>query len=183
MDEQQVRAMPEAERSAWQQQFQTYQNDLAARLEAAQSRAQQAEREAVLAREETARAQSLLREAVVGRPAGARVDADDLAELRSVVDVRILEKLQSFDGSDSKWENWLIGFEATAGLIGLDEIMAVASAPGTSYLDCRLENLGGDDVRVKAKALWYILIQHCQGKPPAAYRNAFRHIDRRCRTR
>ena len=58
----------------------------------------------------------------------------------------------------------MTGFEASTGLIGLNTVMDVASQPGITAQECLLNALGGDDVRLKAKALWYLLTQACRGK-------------------
>ena len=55
-------------------------------------------------------------------------------------------------------------FDALTGLIGLDEIMSIGSQKTTSVADCMLSALGGDDVRLKAKALLHLLTPACRDK-------------------
>ena len=50
--------------------------------------------------------------------------------------------------------------------------MSIATDSATALDDCLLANLGGDDNRLKAKALWYILLNCCQGKAKSIVRTA-----------
>ena len=152
-----------AERAQMQQQVA---ETVAAQIEASQTRAMLAEQEARFARDEQVRATQLLQAAVTNMGTSRPVSSatDEMVELRSVIDVKMLDRLESFDGQDAHWENWLTGFEALTGLIGLNTVMDVASQPGITAQECLLNALGGDDVRLKAKALWYLLTQACRGK-------------------
>ena len=94
----------------------------------------------------------------------ARLPSELQVELKPILDVKILEKLEMFNGRSECWESWLTGFESLAGLIGLDNLMAISVQPGLSWSETALSQLGGDDVRLKAKALWYLLTQACKGK-------------------
>ena len=51
------------------------------------------------------------REARAARDSGS----SELMELKCVVDVKLVERLEVFDGQASRWESWLIGFEAPTG--------------------------------------------------------------------
>jgi hypothetical protein len=175
MNQQQVEEIVAKQNQQWEQrlaaeraQMQKEMADtVAAQIEASQTRAMLAEQEARFAREEQIRATQLLQAAVTNmggtRPASSSA-TDEMVELRSVIDVKMLDRLESFDGQDAHWENWLTGFEALTGLIGLNTVMVVASQPGITAQECLLNALGGDDVRLKAKALWYLLTQACRGK-------------------
>ena len=148
MNEEQVRNLLE---TRLQQERATMQSQ----LEALSLRAQLAEREAAVAKE-------MLTTVSVGRQSAARTD--EMAQLRSIVDVKLLEKLEVFSGADTAWDSWLTGFEALTGLIGLDEVMSIASSGYVSLEGCRLTALGADDARLKAKALRHLLTQACRGK-------------------
>ena len=130
--------------------------EFAQQMQEMQMRTTLAEREAATSRE-------LLTTMAAARPTGAHF-SDDLRELKSVIDIKLLEKLEVFSGNDAHWESWLAGFEALTGLIGLDEIMTIGSQRTITAAECALNALGGDDVRLKAKALWYLLTSACRGK-------------------
>ncbi len=95
--------------------------------------------------------------ASMSRPAAPPNGTEAKRELRSVIDIKMLEKLEVFNGEDARWEVWLTGFESLTGLVGLEDVMATAIQPGVQMQDCLLGQLGGDDVKRKAKALWYLL--------------------------
>ena len=42
--------------------------------------------------------------------------------------------------------------------------MGTAASSSVTFQDCALSSLGGEDIRLKAKALWYLLTQACRGK-------------------
>ena len=93
----------------------------------------------------------------MSRPAAPPNGTEAKRELRSVIDIKMLEKLEVFNGEEARWEVWLTGFESLTGLVGLEDVMATAIQPGVQMQDCLLGQLGGDDVKRKAKALWYLL--------------------------
>ena len=175
MNEAQVREMMQQQQVQLEQRLQSERADMqaqvaaqvASQIEAAQTRAMLAEQEARLVREEQARVQHLLEAAVTARGnsgGGPLHTTEEMSELRSVVDVRMLDKLEHFDGQDAHWESWLTGFEALTGLIGLNELMEISGQTSVTMADTQLAQLGGDEVRLKAKALWYLLTQACRGK-------------------
>ena len=47
----------------------------------------------------------------------------DLSELRSIVDTRVMEKIPIFDGNEAHIAEWRFTFEATYGLLGLEEVL------------------------------------------------------------
>ena len=142
-------------------------------VQMANDRASQAERAADLARQmlEAAAAQAMASATAQQQTASsssnfqqARLPSELQVELKPILDVKILEKLEMFNVRSECWESWLTGFESLAGLIGLDNLMAISVQPGLSWSETALSQLGGDDVRLKAKALWYLLTQACKGK-------------------
>ena len=150
MDEASVRALLQNERQAFQTQ-------VTGMLEEANQRAQRAEQDAANARD-------LLRTAMTMTERPTRAPStEEKRELGSIIDVRILERLEPFDGQDTHWESWYTGFEALTGLIGLDLIMS-ASSGRITVAECSLAQLPDDETRIQAKALWYILTQACKGK-------------------
>ena len=50
----------------------------------------------------------------------------DLSELRSIVDTRVMEKIPIFDGNEAHFAEWRFTFEATCGLLGLEEVLRQA---------------------------------------------------------
>ena len=47
----------------------------------------------------------------------------DLSELRSMVETRVMEKIPVFDGNEAHFAEWRFTFEATCGLLGLEEVL------------------------------------------------------------
>ena len=90
--------------------------------------------------------------------------SQDRDELKSIIDLRLIEKLETFSGKDENWMEWYSGFEATTGLVGLEELMSVAAAPETTDKDCSLNYLAQADMLIQAKALWYVLMITTRGK-------------------
>ena len=158
MDEASVRALLQNERQAFQTQ-------VTGMLEEANQRAQRAEQDAANARD-------LLRTAMTMTERPTRAPStEEKRELGSIIDVRILEGLEPFDGQDTHWESWYTGFEALTGLIGLDLIMS-ASSGRITVAECSLAQLPDDETRIQAKALWYILTQACKGKARSLVKKA-----------
>ena len=79
---------------------------------------------AALAEQDARTTRELFAATIAARQPSAH--SEELRELKSVVDVKLLEKLEVFDGQDSRWESWLTGFEALTGLISLDDVMTTA---------------------------------------------------------
>ena len=50
----------------------------------------------------------------------------DLSELRSIVDTRVMEKIPIFDVKETHFAEWRFTFEATCGLLGLEEVLRQA---------------------------------------------------------
>ena len=99
--------------------------------------------------------------------------SDEQDQLRSTIDTRVLEKVQSFDGTDAKFTEWRFSFEASCCLLGLENAMMVASShadeEGIQLVDM------SDDVRIRSKALYYLLVSVCKGKAQVLIRGAERH--------
>ena len=141
MNEEAVRGLLAQQQAAAEQRFQEQmrgiqdqqaqmQVQLQGQLMEAQTRAAVAERDAMT-----------LREVMVQRQSAPLHQTDDERELKSVIDIKILEKLEVFNGDDTRWESWLTGFEALTGLVGMDDLMVTSAQPGVTLLDCQLAQL------------------------------------------
>ena len=65
-----------------------------------------------------------------------------------------------FDGTDEKWADWSLQFEAYATRRGFGEHMTEAAQRRTTI---RLEELD-EQARVVSKRLWHYLLTYCDGK-------------------
>ena len=77
-----------------------------------------------------------------------------------VVDVRTDMRLQRFDGTDEKWGDWSLRFEAYTALLGLEELMTEAAQRRDPLLDTDL----GDRAKAASLRLWHLLVTWCDGK-------------------
>ena len=93
----------------------------------------------------------------------ARQQSAERRQISSVLDPKCLESIKTFSGKDEDYPEWEVKLKSTTTLLGLDGEMAVAIAEPTKD-SVMLEALPADEVRNKAKALYHILIQSCQGK-------------------
>lgn len=84
-------------------------------------------------------------------------------QIRSVVDPKILERLRDFSGRDEDFPEWSTKLQGLASLFGLDEVMRIAiNEPDESVV--RGAQDIDDEVRAKSRALYFMLLQACQGK-------------------
>ena len=167
-----------------QEQVVQLQNAMQASLAEAQNRVQIAEaamqQQAAEAQARVIAAESLAQQVLqqlagfadMATSRGDRMEPDGLAELRSIIDIRTLEKMEHFSGKNIDFEEWVSTFEAQCGLIGLEELMVTATSPETTEDDCALSSLGGDEIRIRAKAFWYLLMQLCKGKARSIVKKA-----------
>ncbi|CAK0836065.1 unnamed protein product [Prorocentrum cordatum] len=77
-----------------------------------------------------------------------------------VVDVRTDMRLQRFDGTDEKWGDWSLRFEAYTALLGMEDLMTEAANRRDPLPNDQL----GDRARAVSQRLWHLLITWCDGK-------------------
>ena len=82
------------------------------------------------------------------------------AELNSIVDVKILEKIPNFSGKEEDFLEWEIVFKSVISLIGFDEQLKHAE----TTVEVPLEKITDELPRKQAKCLYYMLIQCVKGK-------------------
>jgi multidrug efflux pump subunit AcrA (membrane-fusion protein) len=91
--------------------------------------------------------------------AQAQIDAQRGQQQRSssdmapIIDPKVLEKLPNFDGSEHRFLEWETVFVSVAGLIGIEDSMAVAVAAADDR-EVTLAELGDEDIIRQAKALY-----------------------------
>ena len=87
----------------------------------------------------------------------------DLSELRSIVDTRDMEKIPIVDGNEANFAEWRFTFEATCGLLGLEEVLRQSVlAP---HDEASLNVYGQQpEVSLKNKAVYYLLVASCRGR-------------------
>jgi len=92
-----------------------------------------------------------------------RIDTDEQQDIRSVMDPRLVERVERFSGEDAGWPDFRFDMESTAMLIGLDSLLADAlEQPDESLV---VDNdIDDADTINKAKAVWYLLSKTCKGK-------------------
>ena len=125
------------------------------------------------ARRKSSRAGQLA-EAAATRAQQQRTPQSELRQLTSIVDTKVLDRVKDFDGRDESWTVWSFGFQATAGLLGLEEAMQTAVDVATDQ-EASLAALGDHEIVVKSKALYFILIQACSGKAANILTSCERH--------
>eukprot|EP00959_Pyramimonas_sp_CCMP1952_P334055 6995981-Pyramimonas_sp.AAC.1 len=77
-----------------------------------------------------------------------------------VVDVRTDMRLQRFDGTDERWGDWSLRFEAYTALLGMGDLMTEAANRRDPLPNDQL----GDLARAVSQRLWHLLITWCDGK-------------------
>ncbi|CAK0870594.1 unnamed protein product [Prorocentrum cordatum] len=77
-----------------------------------------------------------------------------------VVDVRTDMRLQRFDGTDERWADWSLRFEAYTALLGMEDLMTEAANRRDPLATDQL----GDQARAVSQRLWHLLITWCDGK-------------------
>lgn len=96
-----------------------------------------------------------------------------LKELQSIIDTKILTKVDIFDGSDARWPEWSFVFESSCSLIELEDLMEAACKVENE--DClKLEN-NSAIIKLKSKALSHLLIQVVGGKALNSVRTQEKH--------
>ena len=80
-------------------------------VEQAQFRVQQAEQRAQASAPSPGAAPSM------------RLDNEERSQLKAIIDPKLLERFEKFDGLDQNWQEWCIGFEATGELVGITELL------------------------------------------------------------
>ena len=75
--------------------------------------------------------------------------SQDLSELRSIVDTRVMEKIPIFDGNEAHFAEWQFTFEATCGL--------------------------QPEVSLKNKVVYYLLVASCRGRAQVLVRGVPKH--------
>ena len=98
----------------------------------------------------------------------------DLSELSSIVDTRVMEKIPIFDGSEANFAEWRFTFEATCGLLGLEEVLrqSVLSTHDETSLNFYAQQ---QDVSMKNKAVYCLLVASCRGRAPVLVRGVPKH--------
>ena len=76
----------------------------------------------------------------------------DLSELRSIVDTRVMEEIPIFDGNEAHFAEWRFTFEATRGLLG--------------WRSCQLT----------MKAVYYLFVASCRGRAQVLVRGVPKHV-------
>ena len=97
----------------------------------------------------------------------------DLSELRSTVDTRVMEKIPVFDGKEAQFAEWRFTFEATCGLLGLEECLGRRSWRLTMKQASTLTQQ--PDVSLKKKAVYYLLVASCRGRTQVLVRGVPKH--------
>eukprot|EP00974_Lingulodinium_polyedra_P036547 3505094-Lingulodinium_polyedra.AAC.1 len=71
-----------------------------------------------------------------------------------IVDARTDMRLQRFDGSDEKWPDWCLRFEAYTGLLGMEFLMTAAADMPTPIDETTL----GEVPKQVGLRLWHLLV-------------------------
>ena len=97
-----------------------------------------------------------------------------ISELRSIVDTRVMEKIPIFDGNETHFAEWRFTFEATCGLLGLEEVLrqAVMSTHDEASLSVFAQQ---PDVSLKNRAVYYLLVASCRGRAQVLVRGVPKH--------
>ena len=80
----------------------------------------------------------------------------DLAELRSIIDTRVMEKVPTFDGTDGHFTEWRFAFEATCGLLGLEDVMIQSAESNMDDTSLNSYASGATEVALKNKAVYFL---------------------------
>lgn len=84
-------------------------------------------------------------------------------QIKSVVDPKILERLRDVSGRDEDFSEWSTKVSGLAALLGLDEVMKIATNEPDDDTVMSAQDVDGD-VRGKPQAIYFMLLQACQGK-------------------
>ena len=87
----------------------------------------------------------------------------DLSELRSIVDTRVMEKIPIFDGNEEHFADWRFTFEATCGLLDLEEVLrqSILSTHDEASLNAFAKQPDGS---LKNKTVYHLLLASCRGR-------------------
>ena len=98
----------------------------------------------------------------------------DLSELRSIVDTRVMEKIPISDDNEAHFAEWRFTFEATCGLLGLEEVLrqSILSTHDEASLQVFAQQ---PDVSLKNKAVYYLLVASCRGRAQVLVRGVPKH--------
>ena len=98
----------------------------------------------------------------------------DLSELRSIVDIRVMEKIPIFDGNEAHFAEWRFTFEATCGRLGLEEVLrqSVSSTHDEASINVFAQQ---PEVSLKNKAVYYLLVASCRGRAQVLVRGVPKH--------
>ena len=101
--------------------------------------------------------------AAAASSSGPSLVGQDLNELRYIVDTRVMEKILIFDGNEAHFAMWRFTFEATCGLLGLEQVLrqSVLSTHDDASLNVFAQQA---EVSLKNKAVYYLLVVSCQGQ-------------------
>ena len=92
-----------------------------------------------------------------------RMDTDEQADIRSIIDPKAVDKIDRFGGEDAGWPDYRFDVESTALLLGPEHLLALALEAPEDDLLIYEDTDDADDIR-KAKAMWYLLSKTCKGK-------------------
>ena len=93
----------------------------------------------------------------------------DLSELRSMVETRVMEKIPVFDGNEAHFAEWRFTFEATCGLLGLEEVLR------QSVLSTHDEASINVFTQEPEVSLNYLLVASCPGRAQVLVRGVPKH--------
>ena len=98
----------------------------------------------------------------------------DLSELRSIVDTRVMENIPIFDGNEAHFAEWRFTFVATCGLLGLEEVLtqSVLSTHDEASLNVFAQQ---PEVSLKNKAVYCLLVASCRGRAQVLVRGVPKH--------
>ena len=85
-----------------------------------------------------------------------------------------MEKIPIFDGNESHFAEWRFTFEATCGLLGLEEVLrqAFMSTHDEASLSVFAQQ---PEVSLKNKAVYYLLVASCRGRAQVLVRGVPKH--------
>ena len=159
MDVQQVQQLLEQQRQLFEQQMQQMQQQMQQTALAAQQSAQSA---AQIQQQQS----QLIGDLQQARSTQLPIPPTQSvirAQIRSVVDPKILERVKDFSGKDEDFAEWFVKIKSLASLLNVgDEMQAAVDEADESTVE--MTALPDDEVRDKARAVYHILLQACSGK-------------------
>lgn len=84
-------------------------------------------------------------------------------QIKSVVDPNICERLRDFSGCDEDFLGWSTKLSGLAALSGLDEVMHISTSEPDDDIVMSAQDVDSD-VQGKPQAIYFMLLQACQGK-------------------